>query len=687
MDHLPLAPLSKSVKRLLILALCLAAWCVIIIARLCQLQIFEHDKYQRWAQSQHEKREPIVAPRGSIYDVNGVVLAMNENSLMAVVNPTRIDDKAFAASMLARILKVDPKQLQADLENVAKTVHRGFFVVDPRITPEVAEELKQLNLDWLEIREGTNRWYPNKTLASHVIGNVNRDGRGQAGIEQRLDKELNGEPGLERVIRDVRGHGYERVVIKEPQPGKNLYLTIDSRLQAVAEEALRDAVVNFHAVHGSVVAMDPYTGEIRALANYPTYNLNERPHPGETPAGFEDLAVVAPFEPGSVFKIVTLTAALETTNLTPMTMIDCGNGVIRIGKRVIHESHGGHAALTMQDVLAFSSNIGAIRVGLRVGNEGMYNYIRKFGFGHKTGIELPAEGSGRLRPVSQWQEASIGSLAMGHEITVTSVQLAQAGAVIANGGFLVKPHVVASRQIPGGPKEVVKPAPPVQVLDPKTVVTMRQMMERVVVVPGGTGHKAKVLGYSTAGKTGTAQIFDFEHKVYTHSYNASFLGFLPVVNPRIVIVVTVSGTTGTDGYGGHASAPAFQRVADFAMRIIGVPRDLPDEIKETVPKKAPREEENDLAIAGLTEPPPPEDANPSSGGEAEGASMDLPDPNYNGPRAPKLTGLSVKEVVQMSAEHGWAIDVLGQGLAVAQYPPAGAPLPPGEHIRVRFRPI
>lgn len=680
MDHLPLGPLSKSINRLVIMALLFAAWSAVLVARLCQLQIVEHDKYLRMARNQQEKREAIAAPRGSIYDVNGFVLAMNENSRMAVVNPARIDDKAFAAGMLARVLNVDASRLREDLENAAQTVHPGYLVVEPRLTPERAEELKRLKLDWLEIREGDIRWYPNKSLAAHVIGTVNREGHGQAGIEKKLDRELNGEPGVARVIQDVRGHSYEQTIEKQPQPGKNLYLTIDARLQRVAEEAVRDAVVANHGAHGSIVAMDPYTGEIRALANFPTYNLDERPRPGEKPTGIENFAVMAPFEPGSVFKIVTLSAALQTTQLTPTTMIDCGNGTIRIGKRVIHESHRGFAALTMQDVLAFSSNIGAIQIGLKVGRDGMYNYIHKFGFGQKTGIELPAEGTGRLRPVSKWQEASLYSLAMGHEIGVTSLQLAQAGAVIANGGFLVKPHIVAWRQAPGKEKEIVKPPAPVQVLDPQTVITMRQMMERVVVVPGGTGHRAKVLGYSTAGKTGTAQIFDYDHRVYTHSYNASFLGFLPVVNPRIVIVVTVSGTTGEAGYGGHASAPAFQKVGDFAMRIIGVPRDHPDEVKESLPKSAPIDNENDLAIAGLTEPPAFEE-------EAEGPAGDLPEVTYAGSRAPKLTGLSVKEVVQMSAEHGWAVDVLGEGLAVAQHPEPGAPLPPGEHIRVRFRRI
>ena len=252
--------------------------------------------------------------------------------------------------------------------------------------------------------------------------------------------------------------------------------------------------------------------------------------------------------------------------------------------RVIHDTHR-HGVLSMEDVLALSSNIGAIKIGMQVGNENLYGYIRRLGFGQRTGIELPGEAPGILRPLRRWQPTSIGSVPMGHEIGVTSLQLAQMGSVIANGGYLVPPHIVAWEQAPGGPRLAVKHAQPVQVLKPETVMTMRMMMRRVITEPHGTGHHIHVIGYSLAGKTGTAQIYDYEHKVYTHRYNASFLGFAPATNPSVVIVVTVSGTTGQAGYGGSAAGPVFVKLMSAAMNRLGVVRDVPEEVEELIARK------------------------------------------------------------------------------------------------------
>ncbi len=682
MELPPLAPLSKSVTRLLILSLILAAWVVLILGRLFQLQVLQHDKYLTLARRQQERMEQVPPLRGTIFDSTGTLLATNKFSKLAIVNPSRIPDKAMAAGLLGDNLHIPSDAVQKALEETANSSHPGFLVVSTNVSQEQAEALAALNLEWLELKDGTTRWYPNHQLAAHVIGNVNFDGTGVAGVEKRLDKDLSGQPGLIRVAHDVHGQGYEQEQAKAPQNGKNITLTIDARLQDVAEEAIKDAVEKNHAEHGSLVAMDPYTGEVKALANYPTYDLDERLLPGQTATGRENLAVMAPFEPGSVFKVITLSAALQTTTLTPVSIINCGNGSIRIGSRVIKD-HKSYSSLQMQDVLAFSSNVGAIRIGMEVGNENMYEYIRRFGFGQRTGIELPAEAPGMLRPLRRWQQGSIGSVAMGHEISVTSVQLAQAGSVIANGGFRVAPHIVQFKQVPGGPKEIVKPAERVQVLEPANVVTMRQMMERVVIYPGGTGRRAKVIGYTTAGKTGTAQIFDFQHKVYTHKYNASFMGFVPVVNPRIVIAVTVTGTTGEVGYGGVASAPAFRRVAEVAMRLIGVPRDLPDEVKQPEPTHRSGNDDNDLALASLSDPLTEEDWKQGLG-DGDGAVIE-PASAYRGPVAPKLTGMTELEVVKFSAEKGLLVVGTGHGLAVDQQPEPGAPLPPGERIRVRFR--
>src|SRR5271157_208430 len=315
MELPPLAPLSKSVNRLLIMSLALAAWATLIFGRLVQLQVVQHDKYLQLARRQQEHLEQVPAVRGAIYDTTGKVLAINKLSRNAIVNPSRIPDKAMAAGLLGGILDIPNETLRVALEETAHSSHPGFLVVSTNVSKEQGDALAALNLEWLELRDGTTRWYPNHQLAAHVIGNVNFDGTGVAGVEKRLNKDLTGEPGLIRVAHDVHGQAYEQEQEKAPQNGKNITLTIDARLQDVAEEAIRDAVVKNHAEHGSLVAMDPYTGEVKALANYPTYDPDERLLPGQTAEGRENLAVMAPFEPGSVFKVITLSAALQTTDL------------------------------------------------------------------------------------------------------------------------------------------------------------------------------------------------------------------------------------------------------------------------------------------------------------------------------------------------------------------------------------
>ncbi len=533
MESRPFGTISKPVERALIIGLILLGWALILVFRLFDLQVLAHDDLVKRAKRQQEKLEPVEAQRGSIFDRNGNLLAISSSSHLAVVNPRRIPDKSTAAGLLAGVLSLDAKRLEASLEVAsANKHHRGYFVVDQHVTEEQAATLRAMDLDWLDVREGSVRSYPNNDVAAHVIGNLNSEGQGVAGVELKLNKELAGIPGAVRVERDGKEISYSAEVVKTAAPGKDVGLTIDRELQYVAKEALRDAVIKNHADHGSLIAMNPNTGEILALENYPTYDLNEHLLPGEKANGREDLAVVAPFEPGSVFKVVTVSAALETTRLTPDTMINCGGGVTTLFGRVIHDSHP-YGMLSVADVLAKSSNIGAIHIGQQVGNANLYDYIKRLGFGHRTGIELPAEAPGLVRPLRRWQPTSIGSVPMGHEISVTSLQLAQLGSVIANGGFLVHPHLLAWERSAGEAKQVVPyPVPEQRVLRPSTVITMRQLMRRVLL-PGGTAQRLKMPGYAIAGKTGTAQIYDFAHRVYTHKYNASFMGFGPLENPAV----------------------------------------------------------------------------------------------------------------------------------------------------------
>jgi cell division protein FtsI (penicillin-binding protein 3) len=678
---------AHTTDRIFILGLILFGWALIIVLRLFDLQIFSHAHYLKLAESQQDRLRSVEARRGSIQDRNGNYLAISSDSQFVVVNPRRIPSKEMAAALLGRILDIDPAKLQADLEAAAASKHHhGYFVVDPHVSDEKAETLKAMKLDWLEIRAGSLRSYPNGQLASHVIGNVGGgEGHGAAGIELKLDKELAGSPGLVRTKVDVKQRAYDAEVVKAPVPGKNIGLTIDSELQHVAEDSLKTAVITNHADHGSLVAMDPYTGEIRALANYPTYDANERLHAGEEPHGREDLAVVAPFEPGSVFKVVTLSAAMETTNLKPSTMINCGGGVMTLFTRVIHDSHP-YGALTVEDVLAKSSNIGAIRIGMQVGNKNLYEYIRKFGFGRRTGIELPAEAPGMLRPLKRWQPTSIGSVPMGHEISVTSIQLVRLGAVIANGGYLVQPHLVKWKQADGEKREFTKTPPPVKVLEPQTVATLRNMMHRVTM-KGGTAQRLQVPGYTFAGKTGTAQIYDYAHHVYTHKYNASFLGFAPLNDPRLVVIVTISGTTGTAGFGGAAAGPVFETEMATALRKIGVPRDIPEDIEELLAKERKASNEKPIIetdMADLSTPFTEEEIKQANGDALADGAVILAEADPNAPKVPNFVGKTVRDVMQEAASTGLDVNLFGDGLARAQTPPAGALLLPGAHIYVRF---
>jgi cell division protein FtsI (penicillin-binding protein 3) len=586
---------------------------------------------------------------------------------------------------------MDAARVQTSIESAAQSHrHNGFFVVDNHVTDEEAAALRALNLDWLEVRLGSVRDYPSGAVAAHVIGNVNGNGMGVAGVEAKLNKELAGTPGSMRVERDGKSNSYQTEIVKAPVKGQSLGLTIDREIQYVAQEALREAVIKNHAEHGSLVAVNPNTGEILALENYPTYDPNEHLLPGEKPKGREDLAVVAPFEPGSVFKVVTVSAAMETTSLTPDSLINCGNGVMKMYSRIIHDSHP-HGVLTVSDVLAVSSNIGAIRIGMQVGNQNLYEYITRFGFGKRTGIELPAEAPGIVRPLKRWQPTTIGSVPMGHEIGVTSVQLAQMGSVIANGGYLVHPHLVAWRQSPDGEREYVQRPAPVQILRPKTVAIMRGMMRKVMLPPEGTAWRLHVAGYELAGKTGTAQIYDFAHHVYTHKYNASFMGFAPYNNPSILVVVTINGTTGQAGFGGAAAGPVFEKVMQTALQRFGVARDAPDEIEQLIAKEREQAlkdgkdqtEQDDVEMAEADGPLTADEIKEAEGGEsaASGATADS-DPDA--PKVPNFVGKTIKDVMTEAAADGLDVDMLGSGLARAQTPQPGAALLPGEHIRVRF---
>ena len=663
-----------ALKRLRIFARGCFFWALLIFLRLIELQVVEHEEYVRLAEQQQQRNVEIRAPRGAIYDRNGLPLAMSVPVDSVCVNPLRIPDVTIAAGVLARVLDLNERELADELRQAIEK-KRGFLWVKRKISPAETRRLRSYKFDWIEFRTESTRYYPKGKLAAHLLGGVDHEERGNGGIEQALDKILRGVPGLMQTTADVRQNVFDLKVFTDPQPGAAVTLTIDERIQYIAERELEKGVKEADAVSGSLVVFDPRNGEVLALANYPSYDPNVPPESEQDFQARRNIAVSAPFEPGSVFKVFTLAAALETTRLRPESTFYCHNGAFTLFRRVIHDAKP-HGTLTMADVLAKSSNIGAIKVALAVGNERFHQYIRRFGFASRTDIGLPGESRGFLYPLKKWIPSSIGSVAMGHEISTTAVQLARACSIIANGGFLVQPRLVLQTVKPGERPAVTKPDMRA-VLKPQTAMTMRVMMQGVV--DHGTGKRAQLKGYSAAGKTGSAQIIDPVMKTYIRRYNGSFMGFAPVTNPRIAVVVTLNRTkTGSAGFGGMVAAPVFQKVASAALRFMEVPKDLPEEVE---PPDDWTDPDPDLASPDAERPfLETEDEEEPEEPAVQLAAAVQP----SGPRAPDFMGKSKRDVLSESMALGVRVVLSGTGVVRRQEPVPGAAMEPGQHIRVVF---
>lgn len=680
---------SGETRRVRILARAAIVWAALIVLRLIQLQVFQHEELRQAALQQQEQELEVKVPRGTIRDCMGNTLAKSISVDSVCVNPLRVPDPDVASRMLAGVLDVDAAALRSRIATAAAE-HRGFLWVQRRISREQSQRLRSLNLEWIEFRTESKRDYPSGPLAAHVVGSVDFKGEGDSGLERSLNDELEGQAGEVRLVTDVKRRAYDSETEMKAIPSKDITLTIDSRIQFVAERELAAAALKSHARSGSVVCLNPKTGDILALANWPSFDPNEPARGPESLAGRNNVAITAPYEPGSVFKVITLSAALETTSLRPESVIQCNRGVLRLGSRVIHEAHGGYGALSMADVLAKSSNIGAIQIATRMGQDKLYEYVRRFGFGRATGIPLPAEHHGVLRRLDRWGKTSYASVAIGHEISVTAVQLAQACSIVANDGRLIRPRLIVKKGRPGEAPDYEPRAKPVQAIRPETAQTMRLMMEGVVL--HGTGKAAKLKGYTTGGKTGTAQIYDFATRTYSHRYNGSFMGFAPLKNPAIAMVVTLNGTTGgTAGYGGAIAAPVWREVATAALRILDVPKDLPDEADDK--QKNERIDVNDLSIAGLDPDGPelvssiPSSLAPESNlpGQAHLFAGPVVQPaSITGPRVPDFSGKTMRVAVEEATAAGVTLEMVGHGVVRAQSPKPGAILPAGERVWVQF---
>ncbi|HUE21245.1 MAG TPA: penicillin-binding protein [Bryobacteraceae bacterium] len=677
---------NRAGKRLMWFGGVILVWGFLILVQLFRLQVVHHAEYVRAAQKQQVETVEIAAPRGSIFDRSGQLLAGSVKRDSVYIDPLQVPDLQVASALVSGVLHMDRAALYGRMQWYAAN-RKGFMWVARAIELEPYERLRSLHLDWIRFADESRRNYPRNTLAAHVIGAVDGEETGQWGLEKSLESSLRGAPGSVSVLTDAKGRGIDSHLETESRPGADLTLSIDERIQLPAQDAIAHAVQDSHAESGSVVVMDPYHGDILAIASYPPFDPNQPPGRSEGPTARFNHAVSVPFEPGSVFKVVTLSAALETTGLKPSTMINCGNGSFTMAGRTVHEAHHGYGTMPMEMVLAKSSNIGAIQIGLKVGSAKLYEYVRRFGLGARTGIPLPAESPGMVRKLSKWRTTSLMSVSMGHEVGVTTLQLARACSAVANGGLLVAPRLILKNG-----SEAVPMVPPHRILKPETAIAMRKMMEGVVLV--GTGRRyANLQGYSSAGKTGSAQIFDYATGHYTHSYNASFMGFAPVANPAIVVVVTVNGTHGgSAGYGGPVAGPVFRAVTTEALRVLDVPKDLPDTAPDTRETQVADLDEVPI-VDGPADPPVLEEAEArapevpqvSSPGPAPSAPNTVPappPPHQSGPKAPNFIGLSMRSAVALAQAQGLPVVLAGTGVVRAQVPPPGAVLHGGERIRV-----
>lgn len=589
-------------KRVSYLVLVLGVWAIAIVGRLVQLQLLQSDRYALYAESQQTQKVKLLAPRGAIYDRNGSPLALSLEHDSIAINPMRVPDPAAAARELAAIFPIDESQLRAKIELYKKN-RGGFLWIRRWATAEEASAARAIRFrkenpcDWIEFYKEHKRYYPKGHLASHVLGSVGVEESGLFGIEYKLESILAGHHGEATVLQDIRNRGIESQVTTEPRPGSSIRITIDQRIQHAAEAALRKAVTAAKLPSGSVIVMDPNSGDVLAMTSYPDFDPNVRPRTNAELENRINRGMSLIYEPGSVFKVITLAAALEKTRLRPETIIDCGNGALRLPGRVVRDHHR-YSALSFEMVLAKSSNIGAINIANQVGKDAMHAYVRAFGFGERTGIELPFEEPGYVWPmhkIDKYREYSniLASVAMGHQVSATTLQLAQACSVIANGGTLVRPRILLETKNPNGESEIHRVRKEQRVVRPETAITMRKMMESVVLQ--GTGKGAALAGWTAGGKTGTAQIFDLQQRRYLHEYYSSFMGFAPLQNPAIVVVVTLDRSR---QYGGAVAAPVFQEVASEALRILGVPMDNPASVLAKRAKPEPKDvEEGDVGLA------------------------------------------------------------------------------------------
>lgn len=718
---------SSKNSRLYLLGAVLSLWCVAICGRLVFLQIFDYGKFVKQAGHQQQRAIPLAAKRGVIYDRSGHELAMSVLVDSAFAVPTEVKDLPTAVSLITRITGDDYNVVLADCR-----AHKTFCWVARKANDDTIERINSLKLQGIHFQKEPKRFYPARDLAAQVLGSVGMEDSGQSGIEHAFDDELKGHPGKMFISVDARRKWFADVAT-QPDAGDNLVLTIDKNIQYIAEKELEQAIHDTRAIAGTVIVENPHTGEILALANRPTFNPNLRKQ--ITPAALTNRAVSYIYEPGSTFKLVTISAALEEKVTNPNEVFDCQMGSIVYNGMRIRDSKP-HGLLPVWGVLAESSDVGAIKIALRLGEDRFYKYIRAYGFGQQTGIELPGETRGLTKPPSRWSKVSIAAISMGQEIGISPLQLTGLISTFANDGVWVAPRIVTGTVEPKGTPQTVAfhPGASRRVISPYTAAEMRSMMQKVVLE--GTGRKAILEGYSSAGKTGTAQKVDPATGAYSKTkYIGSFAGFAPVNNPQIVVAVILDSAVGLH-QGGQISAPVFKRISQQVLEYLHVPHDLPlapqhqlllaktkdkdleegtpdhpGEPLETAevnsdsspspklagaPATSAAKADGNVVQAAMHEPVAPGTV---TGGEGQApaktavsnAEDKLPstgtvvlDVEQGGIEVPSFVGKTVRGAVETAQDIGLNLEAVGSGVARQQSPSAGTHVAAGARVTVQF---
>ena len=653
-------------------------WMGAALARLGWLQLVCYSDYLARAQRQQQRIIEISAKRGAIYDRNLRELAMSISVDSCFAVPPEIANPEMVARLLAGVLGTSPEEIETRLSS-----SRSFVWIARKLPPDKVERIQALNLRGIYFQKESQRFYPKRHLAAHVLGHVDIDEKGLAGVEYALDDQVRGKPGRMLILADARRRWYDRNE-KAADAGASVVLTLDEKIQYIAEKELAATIRETHAPAGSVVVQDPNSGDLLAVANWPSFNPNT---PAEnSPEARMNRAIGALYEPGSTFKIVTLAAALEEGITRPEEVIDCQIGAIYVAGHRIRD-HKPFGLLSVAQVVAQSSDVGAIKVGLRLGAPKLYDYIRAFGFGSPTGIDLPGENRGLLRRVENWSPISVGAISMGQEIGVTPVQLVTAVSAIANGGLLYRPHVVRELRKNGQLYRPERP-PTRRAVRPATAATLRRLLEGVVLE--GTGKLARPDGYTAAGKTGTAQKIDPATGRYSRNqYIASFVGFAPLNNPAVTIVVALDSPVGRH-HGGEVAAPVFKRVAEQVLAYLDVPRDVvgSPSIQRASHRQKPDQPLPDLSdfdpiqteMTEAAETLAPKPARPVASAAAPTVAL----AEGEGIAVPDLRGKTVRSVTEECLRLGLNPVLVGTGVATEQSPGGGAMVRRGSRVTVRF---